>query len=639
MQWRKNELLEKKYVNKGKKIDRKVFFTVTLILLLAISALMASGSTVKAQTTSTPQNWVNLITQTPGGAWRPETGVTQYPRESSLAGDLQKTAFSAGPAPLSNHTLWRDQIPVGLWTNFLVTNGTVVFASALNNAVYCVDQNTGKEIWHTSLVTDSWGGGWIQAVGSELLFTEETTMTTYVLEGQTGIVRLKFPDQGRVALACPMGTVFKDGAAVFTQQYDPTRPDIYNIGQGIACYKLTSSGTTFMWNKTTTQGLLSYNNGFLYGEKVLGTWCSCVNATTGDLVWNFTGTGDPKDTFYTNPVITNGLIIMSTTPGNHVIAINAATGKYEWTFTTEGSFVQCIAAGYGNIYVTGGSENKIYCINASGSLLWSYIAPGIVDFNPVEVANGAIYAVSASMTIPGFAISGTYSGYTLCINATTGKEIWRSLTPTACTDVWVADGNLYTNGFNDYVFCWGAGPTTTAISAASTYISSGQAITLSGSVTDISPFSQEHPNLQSPMVGGVPVVLSYVKDGAWTDFATVNTNSDGTFIYSWTPPSAGNYKVVARFEGNDAYYWSSAQQIVQVNQATPQTSTSSPASASPGTSPIISGSLSASVSPSGQVESPTSTGTASMSIYIAIAVVVVVLAVIAAALVLRKRSK
>jgi hypothetical protein len=95
----------------------------------------------------------------------------------------------------------------------------------------------------------------------------------------------------------------------------------------------------------------------------------------------------------------------------------------------------------------------------------------------------------------------------------------------------------------------------------------GESTVISGSVTDISTFSQQYPEEQSPLVANVPVVLSYVKDGVWTDFATVNTASDGTYMYSWTPPSEGAYKVVARFEGTDAYYWSSAQQVVQVNPA------------------------------------------------------------------------
>ena len=134
---------------------------------------------------------------------------------------------------------------------------------------------------------------------------------------------------------------------------------------------------------------------------------------------------------------------------------------------------------------------------------------------------------------------------------------------------------MYSYGAYDYFWCWGAGPTTTSISVTSSSLDLGKGTVISGSVEDMSPFSQQHPELQSPVVAGVPVVLSYVNvaTDAWTDFATVTTASDGTFTYNFTPLSAGFYKVVARFEGDGTYEWSSGQAAVQVGPASSATST------------------------------------------------------------------
>jgi hypothetical protein len=117
------------------------------------------------------------------------------------------------------------------------------------------------------------------------------------------------------------------------------------------------------------------------------------------------------------------------------------------------------------------------------------------------------------------------------------------------------------------MWCWGAGPTKTQITLSSTKLSSGQSIAISGSVTDMSSFSQQHPEIQSPQVAGAKIILSYVKDNAWTDFATTEKAADGTFMQTWTPPNNGTYKIDARFEGTNDYKWPRGQAVLQVNSA------------------------------------------------------------------------
>lgn len=57
-------------------------------------------------------------------------------------------------------------------------------------------------------------------------------------------------------------------------------------------------------------------------------------------------------------------------------------------------------------------------------------------------------------------------------------------------------------------------------------------------------------------VMGAPILLSYsVNNGnSWIDLTTVNTDSNGRFLASWTPQVSGNYLVKAVYEGDNEYY-------------------------------------------------------------------------------------
>ncbi len=554
--------------------------------LIAIPESVASVPPTTTKTTgpfpaATPNSWINLITTTSNGEYRPEPSVTNYPRTSSPIGDIAKTGYSAGSGPLTNHVLWRDNIPVSLWTNLVIDNGTISFVSTAENAIYNIDQNTGQVNWKLNITAQ--GQWWPQLVDGVILFTAiRNGVNVPILVGEeSGNVVWSCPNAtttytGLIGmLACPQGMVFYRGDAIYVNQG--------NQGNFTMCYELNNhdahKGLTLMWNSTNVRGRLSYSNGRLYGVTNYSPWVSCANASTGALIWNYTGTGNAKDTFYPAPVVADGLVFLSTdteTAGitaNDLIVLNATTGQFVWKYCTGGAGLSCVTVAYGRAYLAGAiGDASVYCLNDSnGRLLWNYTAPGEEDYYNCQIANGAIYLDCSAYPITGFPAEGTYPGYSVCVNATTGKEIWRYAEPTSCTCVWVSDGNFYTNGAFDYVYCLGPGPTTTTLTPSTLDTTVGNAVVISGSVTDESPFSQQNPALQSPCVSGVPVVLSYVdSNGDWTDFGTTTTNSAGQFTYSFTPTSAGAYKIVARFEGNNAYYWSSAQtNAIQVNPAAP----------------------------------------------------------------------
>jgi len=558
------------------KLTKTMIGTTALILVLVTSMFVTlQPSSVAAQdqtSTPTPEKWIKLITQTPEGAWRYTPGVTKYPCVVGYRQNPGHTGYSEGPGPKTAHILWRSDSrlgQVGNWPCITVDNGIVYVTKT---GTYAFDAYTGELLWKHS------PSGWSNLVAGGYVWIGKLLGKFGVTEyygGEDGVIGI--PTTGevyfRIANATGMGTV------------SPFNDPIYGaytlffgdcITGGTVAYTLDCWDSRWKLNElwrspyiSTGEGgeSLCYSDGRLYGESTAeGGGLACVNATTGELLW--------RSTVYHSAyefAVGDGLVFwIADVEGNTLSVLNATTGELLWTFSIEGTYTQCVGVGYGRVYLTGLEENKMYCLNeTTGELLWTFEADGMLDYyNPI-IADGAVYFDGTALTLEHdvYLPSGTFEGYVYCVNATTGDLIWKYKTPSAGTMIAIADGILYVATQYDCIYAFGKGPTTTNIEVTPSSLTLGQNVLISGSVIDMSPFSQQHPELQSPMVAGVPVVLSYVKDGTWTDFATVYTDSAGTFMYNWSPPDEGAYKIVARFEGNDAYYWSSAQAVVQVGPA------------------------------------------------------------------------
>jgi hypothetical protein len=151
-----------------------------------------------------------------------------------------------------------------------------------------------------------------------------------------------------------------------------------------------------------------------------------------------------------------------------------------------------------------------------------------------------------------------------------------------------------------YTYAFGKGQSATTVTAPDVAVAKGTAITIKGTVLDLSPAQKgtaciskdsmttqmQYLHFQYPQDGlyhnetltGVPVTLTAMSsDGSVTDIGTVITNGYyGTFGYSWTPPAEGTYTVMASFAGDDSYGSSSAATTITIGPApttteTPQT--------------------------------------------------------------------
>jgi len=229
--------------------------------------------------------------------------------------------------------------------------------------------------------------------------------------------------------------------------------------------------------------------------------------------------------------------------GGDVWAINSHTGALQW---------------YGNTTQWAGSSGLETPYNVWP--LWvftsscvsndvGYFAGGH-EYNPPLFHGAQIYAV----------------------NMTDGTLVWKEL-QTSVTSSIIAYGKLVTlNAYDNQLYCFGKGPSQTTVSAPSVGVTTSTPITITGTITDVSPGTQQQlvasnfPNglpcvsdeseslfmeavyQQQPMYSnmtGVPITISVVdSNNNLREIGTTTSDPMGNFGFTWTPDIAGNYQVI-----------------------------------------------------------------------------------------------
>ena len=323
---------------------------------------------------------------------------------------------------------------------------------------------------------------------------------------------------------------------------------------------------TALWveNRTLPVGALSFGSNL---QMMNGVYCEYVrdemslygyNAITGKQIW---GPIKPEKTndwgYYTSPleggwtVTAYGKLYTANYDG-YVHAFNLSTGKPLWDFSSGSTGME---APYTNYPFTGG----------------------------VMAADEKIFANTNSM----YPTSPMFKGFKLfAIDAEKGTNIWNI--SGHFQGPAVADGYMVT--FNDYdqqVYAFGKGKTTTTIDAPTLAVTKGSSVILRGTVTDQSPGAKDTPAISddnmSPWMEylymqkpkptnavGVPVTISVVdSNGNYRDIGSVTSDSDGFFSLNWKPDIEGKYTVYASFAGSESYWSSHAVTAFAVDPATP----------------------------------------------------------------------
>ena len=270
--------------------------------------------------------------------------------------------------------------------------------------------------------------------------------------------------------------------------------------------------------------------------------------------------------------------------------------------------------GYGNLYVWS-YNGEVYCYDVqTGEEKWSWSTGSSGVDTPYGIwplgtwamqhilADGKLYVRAGhDYTPPVFKGAELY-----CLNATTGEEIWSSLSFNVISTPAVADGIMvWLNGYDNQIYAYGKGRTDTTVMASPKISAFGSSVLVEGYVTDQSPGEtrQGIPAAGTPAISdedmsawmeylyqqqpkpsdakGVDVTISVLDpNGNFYDVGTATSNIEGFYSTMFTPPVPGKYTVYATFTGSNSYYSSSALTAINVEEAPVATAEPTPVPAS-----------------------------------------------------------
>jgi len=266
------------------------------------------------------------------------------------------------------------------------------------------------------------------------------------------------------------------------------------------------------------------------------------------------------------------------------------------------------------------------------------------------VADGKIYVATDQHTKPNPYPRGDSL---ICANALTGEKIWQ-LPGVQGGGGLIASGVLiHTDGYDGATYAFSKGPSQVTVTCPDVAVTLGTPVLIKGTMMDMSPGMPNTPcvsdadqadwvrylymNRAKPaLANGVPVFLQAVNTatGTLTDIWHAQSDTLGKWEYAWTPTEAGTYKILATFEGTEAYYASQDEAPLVVIAAPSPVVTPTPTeTVAPTATATVAPTATASPSASPIIEQ----AVAPLTLYIAIAAIIII--VVAAIVALARRKK
>ena len=547
----------------------------------------------------------------------------------------------------------------GKWTSRFIIAGKLIYThnTQTDPLVYtCVDVRTGEELWQTTFLDN-------RSISMCQLFYWETYnyMGTYayiwVTVGSTWYAFDPFDTSMRLIINnVPSGsTIVGERGEIYRYSISTgqARMTMWNLSALISMtgsFRDTNLGTydaggnnpstssqrrAWCLNVSIPSGLSGSTLGVYLNDRVVGgsisydevrMWgFSLVPGSEGNLLfdktWSAPAYWDEGD--LTISGFGGGWVAASNDPYVAVMWIKETrenygfsleNGEYLWGPTDpqyywdavedSASDVRCIA--YGNLY-SASVGGVCYCYDAlTGELLWKYEAlDPYHDYlfanhwwlKPVFITDGKIYLGhtehSANMPMPRGAPF-------ICLNATTGEEIWR-INGAFRQTRWggraiIGDSVIVTmDTYDQRVYAIGKGPSAITVSASPKLSVHGDKVLVEGMVTDVSPGTNDvklttrFPNgvpavsdadmsewmlhvykqFEKPAEAtGVEVVVSVLDPNMNSyEVARATSDSSGYFGCTFEPEVPGVYKIITTFEGSGSYYGSFAETFVNVEEA------------------------------------------------------------------------
>jgi outer membrane protein assembly factor BamB len=300
-----------------------------------------------------------------------------------------------------------------------------------------------------------------------------------------------------------------------------------------------------------------------------------ISFETGELLWGPTPSQNYRDQFYqTGSSIAYGNLYASGVGGT-LYCYNVTTGELSWTYNATDTYVEFKISTNWWLYITFISDGKIYV---------GHYEHSSGDPKP----RGAPF---------------------ICFNATTGDKIWE-IDGAFRQTMWgnpgiIGDSIIATmDTYDQLIYAIGKGPSATTVTASPKVSVHGSSVLVEGTVTDISPGTEDYA-LRARFPNGVPAVsdesmsdwMLYVykqfprpanatgvpvsidvldSNGNYRNIGTTTSDANGFFSFAWQPDIPGNFTVYATFAGSKSYWGSHAETAFVVDEAPQATPPSTP---------------------------------------------------------------
>lgn len=337
-------------------------------------------------------------------------------------GNALQTGVGTSPLPKELKELWKFSTGDGIESAPAIAGG-IVFAGSLDEHLYAIDLNTGKQKWKTKL-------GPIKAAPafkSGCVFVGDQDGKFYCVEAATGKTKWKFDTESEISSGANFAgerILFGSGDEhLYCLGMDGKQQWKFRVAGGpVLASPAVVQDRTFVAGCDSNLHMIDVTNGKELSSVDLGGQTGSSAAVEGDRL--FVGT-------------------MS----NQVLAIDWKKGAIAWTFesATRRQAFYSSAAVVGNLVIIGSRDKRLYALDrVKGTEVWSFETGGRVDSSPVVVGD-RVYASS---------LDAAAKLYVLDLK--TGKELQKiELDASVTGSPAVANGKLLIGTTKGTLYCFG----------------------------------------------------------------------------------------------------------------------------------------------------------------------------------------
>jgi len=480
--------------------------------------------------------------------------VDQPPRLTVAYGRVYACSYPERKVYCLNETdgsiLWNFQAQGVLGCSPTASEG-LLYVPSQGGYLYALDAYSGQEHWTYPIgIATS-----VPAVSNGRVFFGDWSGFFAAVNGSTGqlLWATNFPG---VIATCP--TV--NNGKVFIMQGAPGVLYALNESTGQAIWTYTLSNVS-----GSSAGTAAVAYGKVYIAPTSTNQVFALDESTGSLIWQSAPGEYDALKHYGALAVADGTVFAPI--GSSLFALNATTGSTIWSYSM-GAYYSSIEAGYGQPYTSGdcpaiaygtvfiGAGDRLFAIGDGGNISINHPPVASFIWSPSSPSANNTVTFDASSSQPGWNTTQAVSivsydwdfGDGSTLSGSIVSHVYTTL-GTYLVKLKVTDGN-------------GSSDVSQREIQLSNNQTSGQELPIlnlaCASSTSKLGFQVEiKGNLASGEKGfsGAPIQISYSVTGgnSWENLTLLYTNSDGSFLATWTPSVTGYYLIKAGWSGNATF--------------------------------------------------------------------------------------